>query len=158
MGKCSYAVFFESTSGNLLFMSRYSYIRPLSVTRMQFWPDDFSFRSLEVIWGHIRVLPLFFDRIEIERWGWSQCVSLAQTHRMICSMTYLARHVTSRDLDLRSNSDIDLLRSKCTYFDASWRQEHDAAKNMSLTFLVQILFAKKNIFAKRRYFDLYWPL
>ena len=35
------------------------------------------------------------------------------------SMTYLAQHVTSCDLGLRSNSDIDLLRSKCPYFDAS---------------------------------------
>ena len=137
--------FSESTGGSVLFISRYSYIRPLSMTRMQFWPNDLSFRSFKVIWGHIRFLPLTFDRIEIERWRWSQCVSLAQTHRLICNMTYLARHVTSRDLDLRSNSDIDLLRSKCTYFDVSWRQEHDAAKILSVAFLVQKLFAKKNL-------------
>ena len=57
----------------------------------------------------------------------------------------LARHVTTRDLGLRSKSDIDILRSNCTYFDASWRQEQDAAKIMSLAFLVQKLLAKKNL-------------
>ena len=59
----------------------------------------------------------------------------------------------TRDLDLRQNSDIDLLRSICTYFNASRREEHDAAKNMSLAFLVRKLFAKP-VFAKKRYFDL----
>ena len=72
------------------------------------------------------------------------------------NMTYLAPHGTSRDLDLRSNSDIDLLRSKCTYFDASWREEHDTAKIMSLAFSVQKLFCI--FFAKKWYFVLYWPL
>ena len=148
MGKCSYAVYSKSTGGNVLFMSKYFYIRRLSMTRMQLWPNDLSFRTLEVIWGQIRFLPLTFDRIEVESWGWSQCVSLAQTHLLICNMTYVASHVTSRDLDLRPNSDIDLLRPKCAYFDASWRQEHDAAKIMSLAFLVQKLFAKKTFFKK----------
>ena len=128
--------FSESTSGNVLFISRYSYIGPLSMTRMQFRPNGPTFRSFKVIWGHIRFLPLTFDRIEIEQWGWSQCVSLAQTHRLICNMTYLFRHVTSRHLDLRSNSDIGLLRSLCIYFDVSRRVEHNAAKIMSLAFLV----------------------
>ena len=32
---------------------------------------------LRFIWGHLRstsFFPLTFDRIEIERWGWSQCI------------------------------------------------------------------------------------
>ena len=149
--------FSESTSGNVLFISRYSYIRPISMTGMQFWPNDLSFGSFEVIWDHNSFLPITFDRIEIERWGWSEYVSLAHTHRVISNMTYLVRHVTSRDLDLRSDSDIDLLRSNCTYFDASWRQEHDAAKTLSLAFLVRKVLAKKH-FWKKRYFDIYWPL
>ena len=93
-GKCWYAGYSKSTGGNVLFISRYSYNWPFLMTRVQFWPNDLSFESFEVRWGHIRFLPLTFDRIEIERWGWSQCVSLAQTHRLICNMTYLARHVT----------------------------------------------------------------
>ena len=69
-GKCSYAVFpkVRVGTGNVLFISRYSYIGPLSMTRMQFWPNDLSFRSFEVIWGHIRFWPLTFDGIEKERW------------------------------------------------------------------------------------------
>ena len=61
-----------------------------------------------VIRGHLRsnaFFPLTFDRIEIERCGWFQCVSLAETHRLICIMTYLGHDVTSSDLDLRSNFD-----------------------------------------------------
>ena len=95
--------------------------------------------------GHTRshsFLPLTFDAIKIERWGCSQCVSLAETHRLICNMTYLARHVTSRHLDLRSTPEIDLLRSKSTSFDAFWLEEHDPAKSMSLAFLVQKLLVK----------------
>ena len=91
-------LFSITTSGYVLFTSRYSYIRSLSMTPMQFWTNDHSFGSFEVIWGHIHVFPLTVDRIEIKRWGWSQCVSLAQTHRLICNMTYLARHVISHDL------------------------------------------------------------
>ena len=66
-------------------------------------------------------------------------------------MTYLAQQVTSRDLDLRSSSDIDLLRSTRTYFDAFRREEQDAAKIMSLAFLVLKLFAK-NRFCKKALF------
>ena len=107
-------------------------------------------RSYEVTFV---LLPLTLDRIEIERWRWSQCVSLAQTHRLICKMTYLAQYVTSLDVDMRSDSDIDLLMLRCGYFDASWRQEQDAAKLMSLAFLVQKLFAK-TYFCKKA---LSWP-
>ena len=75
-----------------------------------------------------------------------------QAYRLICNMTYLARHATSLDFDLRLNSDISLLRPICTYFNATRIQEYDAAKIMSLAFLVQKFFAK-NVLAKKRYFD-----
>ena len=58
----------------------------------------------------MHVLPLTFDRIDIQHCGWSQCVSLAGTHRLICNMTYLSHDVTSSDLDLRSNLDLDFPR------------------------------------------------
>ena len=96
------------------------------------------------LWGHIRFLPLTFDRIKIERWGWTQYVPLAQTHRLICNMTYFSRHVTSRDLDMRSNSDIDLLRYICIYFDLSRREEYDTGKIISLAFILQKLFVKNH--------------
>ena len=38
--------------------------------------------------------------------GWSHCARLVKTHRLICYVTYLCQHVTSRDLEL--SSDIDL--------------------------------------------------
>ena len=71
-------------------------------------------------------------------------------------MTYLAQHVTSRDLDSRSNSDLDLRNASktCTYFDAFRREEHDAAKMLSLALLVQKLFAKKQVLQKKHFFDL----
>ena len=123
---------------------------PYEVTTQ--WP------LLRVIRGHMMshsFLPLTFDRKKIERWEWSQRVSLAQTHRLICNMTHLGRHVTSRDLDLRPISDIYRLRSNRAYFGVSWRKEYDAAKIISLGFLSQKLFEKNG---KKLNFDLYLPL
>ena len=87
-----------------------------------------------------------FDRIQLEHWGWSQCVSLAETHRQICNMTYLGHRVTSRDIDQRSNFGI--FRPTCIYFDVSTREEHDGVRIISPAFLVQKLFAKKSICVK----------
>ena len=49
MGKGLNAFYSESTSGILLIISRLSYVRPLSMTHMQDWPNNLSFRSFEVI-------------------------------------------------------------------------------------------------------------
>ena len=54
----------------------------------------------------MRLLLITFNRIEIEQWGWPQCVSLVDAHQLICYMTYLGHHVTEGDLDLRSNFGI----------------------------------------------------
>ena len=128
MFKCRFP---ERTSKSVLPISRYSYIGPLSMIHMQFSPNEVSFGSFEVICGQIRFLCLIFDRIEIECWEWAQSVAFAKTHRLICDMTYLAQHVTSHDLDLRSNFEIDLFRSTGTYFDAFRREERDAARGLS---------------------------
>ena len=53
-------LFSESRSGNVLFFSRYCYVRPISMTRMQFWHNDLSFGSSQVIWGQIRILSNFW--------------------------------------------------------------------------------------------------
>ena len=150
-------LFSITTSGYVLFISRYSYIRSLSMTPMQFWTNDHSFGSFEVIWGHIHVFPLTVDRIEIKRWGWSQCVSLAQTHWLICNVTYLARHVTSRHLWPEAKFWHWPFRVNMYIFLLSRREEHDAAKTMSLAFLGQKLFAKTH-FYKRALFWPFWPL
>ena len=78
--------------------------------------DQLTF--FRVIRDHMKsnsFFPLTFDRIEAEHRKWSQFVYLAKTHRLICNMTRLFQHVISRDLDLRSNSDIESLRSTCRY-------------------------------------------
>ena len=54
-----------------------------------------------------------------------------------------------RDLDLRSDFDLDLSRSACMCFDASWQEEHDGVRIIPLTFLVQKLFVKNDFCQKR---------
>ena len=61
---------------------------------------------------------------------------------------------STRDLDLKSNFDLDLLRSKSICFDASRREKHDGAIADSLSFLVKNLFVKKPFLP----FDLKCPL
>ena len=58
-----------------------------------------------------------------------------------------------RDLDLRSNFDLDLSRSPCICFEASRREKHDAVRGFALSFLVKKLFTK-NDFRPKRLFDL----
>ena len=84
-----------------------SYVRSLSLTHTEVWPNDLSFGSFEVIWGQTRFLPLAFDKIEIDEWGLTQCASLAKPHQLICNMTCRSHQVTSCDLELRSNFDFD---------------------------------------------------
>ena len=59
-----------------------------------------------------------------------------------------------RDLDLRSNFDLDFSRSPCICFDASRREKHDGAKLISLRHLVKKIFVK-NHFPRKWSF---WPL
>ena len=66
MRKCSNAFFSESTIESVLFITINSCIGVLYITRMQFWPNDLSFGSFELIRGQIRFLHLTFDRIEIQ--------------------------------------------------------------------------------------------
>ena len=58
-----------------------------------------------------------------------------------------------RDLDLRSNFDLDLSRSCYTCFDASWRGKHDGVKIIALSFQTRKLLSK-NCFAQKCRF---WP-
>ena len=147
MGKCSNAIFPKVRVGTC-YLSQ-----DILILGHSRW-SVCSFGLMASPSGHsieVNCLPLTFDRIEIERLGMGPIVSFAKMHRMIWNMPYLAQHVTSRDLDLRSNFEIDLFRSTCTYFDAFRREEQDAAKIMSLAFLVKRLFAK-NRFCKKALF------
>ena len=102
-------------------------------------------------------LPITLYWKEIETWGWVHCVLLVNAHRLICNMTYLGQLRSPRDLDLRSNFQIDLSRSKSTWFDAPWREKHGGGKIISLSLLGKNLFAM-NHFRKNRSFWLWWPL
>ena len=66
---------------------------------------------------------------ELQTQAWSHCVPLAKTHRLIRNMTFLGQHVTSRDLDLRSNFDITF---QCHQVNVSTRL--DERKTMVLKF------------------------
>ena len=70
-------------------------------------------------------------------------VSLAETHRLTCSMAYLGHDVTSSNLDLSSNFDLDSPRSTFIYFDASRQEKRDGVQIISLASFVQKLAAKK---------------
>ena len=41
-----------------------------------------------------RFLPITLDWKEIERWCWPHCVCLAETHRLICNMTFSGQTLT----------------------------------------------------------------
>ena len=76
-------------------------------------------------------------------WAWSHCACLVRTHRLKCNTAYLSHHVTSRNLELRSNIDLTV---QGHHVNASARLDK---RNMMLSqlsvyvaFLVQRLFAK----------------
>ena len=56
-------------------------------------------------------------------------------------MIYLTLNVTSLDLGLRLNFDIDPLMSTLIYFDTSQREEHDSVQVVSVAFSFQKLFS-----------------
>ena len=56
--------------------------------------------------------------------------------------------------DLRSNFQLDLPRSKSVCFDASWREKHDGAWIIPLSFLIRNLFAKNGKSSNRCLFFL----
>ena len=78
-----------------------------------------------------RFLLIIDDWKELPTRAWSHCVHLAKTHRLICSMTYLGQHVTARDLDLKSNSDLTFQGQVLKLFCQKmlfWRSLTPAAK------------------------------
>ena len=99
----------------------------------------------KVIWSHLSstvFLRITFYSEEIKTWEWSHCVSLIKTHRV---MQYDLLE-SPRDLDMRSNFDLDLSRSYYTCFDASWGK-HDGFKIIALSLQTRKL--SKNGFAQK---------
>ena len=96
------------------------------------------------LWGHVTsskvtkgFWPITPYRNKIQTRGWSHCVQLVKTHRMIYMMT-------SRSRDLRSTFDLDLSRSTYISFDADWREDHDDALSLFLSWLIRKLFEKNS--------------
>ena len=81
--------------------------------------------------------------MELETWDRRQSVPLTKAHQVICDMTYLGHLVTFRVLDWRSNFEVDLLRSKCAWFNSSRRDKHDATTIMAVTFKMKKCIREK---------------
>ena len=99
---------------------------------------------------------LTWDPNKIETWNWCHCVCFCNAHRMMYKLTYLGHRVTLAWLHLKSNFDLDLLRSNCTWFDAPWRDKHNGDTIVVLSFKTKTL-SSKNHFGQIWPFNLWWP-
>ena len=73
-------------------------------------------RTFEVTRGHQPSFANnFWSKGDRDVWDWCQYVRLGQANLLICNMTHFGHHVTLAWLDMRSNLDLDLLRSFYIY-------------------------------------------
>ena len=108
----------------------------------------------KVVWGHRGHQQFFADNLRLRRARDMKVVSMCLSRQYASTDMQLG---SRRDLDLRSNFDLDLSRSCYTFFDASWRDKHDGVNIIALSFQTQKL-SLKNCFAQKWRFDLSWPL
>ena len=108
----------------------------------------------KVVWGHRGHQQVFADNLRLRRARDMKVVSMCLSRQHASTDMQLG---SSRDLELRSNFDLDLSRSCYTCFDASWRAKHDGVKIISLSFQTQKL-SLENCFAQNAVFDHSWPL
>ena len=66
----------------------------------------------------------------------------------------LYHYVSSHDLDLRLNFDLDFLSLTCIYLDASWGEEYNGVRMISLAFLEHVICKK----VKAGYIYISWTL
>ena len=121
----------------------------------QWWPRrQFSSvtlqRSSEVTLGH---QPFFANNFWSKRDRDVRVVSLCFSHQDASIHMQYDLLGSPRDLDLRSNFDLDLSRSYYTCFDAPWRGKHGGVKIIALSFQTQKV-SLKNCFAQKCRF---WP-
>ena len=108
----------------------------------------------KVVWGHWGHKQVFADNLRLRRARDMKVVSMCLSRQYASTDMQFG---SSRDLDLRSNFDLDLSRSCYTCFDASWRGKHDGIKIIDLSFQTQKL-SLKTFSLKNAVFDLSWPL
>ena len=103
----------------------------------------------KVVKGHRGHQQVFADNLRLRRTRDMKVVSMCLSWQYASIDMQLG---SRRDLDLRSNFDLDLSMSCYTCFDASWRGKHDGVKIIALSFQTQKLL--KNRFAQKHRF---WP-
>ena len=106
----------------------------------------------KVIWGHLRSPTFFANNFWSKRDRDARVVSLCFSHQDASIHIQYDLLGSPRDLDLRSNFDLDLSRSCYAFFDASWRGKHDGVTIIALSFQTRKL--SKNCFAQKCRF---WP-
>ena len=85
----------------------------------------------KVVWGHRGHQQVFADNLRLRRAGDMKVVSMCLSRQYASTdMQFGSR----RDLDLRSNFDLDLSRSCYACFDASWRAKHYGVNIIALSF------------------------
>ena len=111
----------------------------------------------EAISSYAEFLPITFDYKKIQTCGWSHCVSLVDTRRMTCNMTYFGAPVILTWVRSRSRGHPN--RSCCVWSDASRREKRNETNRTSESLFTQELLAKQN----SAYFEIAskwarWPL
>ena len=99
----------------------------------------------KVVWGHRGHQQVFADNLRLRRARDMKVVLMCLSRQY--ASTYM-QFGSSRDLDLRSNFDLDLSSTFYTCFDASWQGEHDGVKIIALSFsntevVIEKLFRSK---------------
>ena len=106
-----------------------------------------TLKSSEVTRGHQQ---FFADNLRLRRARDMKVVSMCLSRQYASTDMQLG---SRRDLDLRSNFELDSSRSCYTCFEAYWQGEHDGVKIIALSFQTHTL-SSKNCFAQKCRF---WP-
>ena len=107
-------------------------------------------RPCEVIHS---LLPINQYMVVLKTCKWRQTVRLVKTRRLICSMTIIPAPYWVMTW---GQVKIDLENSSCTSFESSWRDKHNGANPMSVSFLVRKLYRLQ--FPRHFIFNyLWWP-
>ena len=109
----------------------------------------------KVVWGHRGHQQVFADNLRLRRARDMKVVSMCFSRQYASTDMQLG---SSRDLELRSNFDLDLSRSCYTCFDASWWSKHDGVKIIALSFQTHLSYHWKTVSLKNAVFDISWPL
>ena len=110
----------------------------------------------KVVWGHRGHQQVFADNLRLRRARDMKVVSMCLSPQYASTDMQLG---SSRDLDLRSNFDLDLSRSCYTCFDASRLDEANTMVSKLLLYhFKHRSYHWKTVSLKIAVFDLSWPL